>query len=689
MKIGIITFNSAHNYGAVLQVWALQEKLRSKGHEVEIINYRIPSIDNLYRVYAPKKISKFSIVNGGIHQLQWVHAWMNNSHKAIRYKKFEHFINHVLPTTKPYRSYQELLREDFDYDLLITGSDQVWNGKYTRGLSGAYFLSFGRKETKRISYAASIGKDCFDKEEKPVAKKYLKDLDYISVREEKAKRAVEELTDKPVELVLDPTLLLDRQAYDKIKKKAKFKGDYIFVHNVHLTKIDSRLNSIVEKVSEMTGLPVVNNRGDYQFKNELGKFDNGGPGEFIGVIEGAKYVITNSFHATVFSIIYGRNFITVPHFQNPDRMKYLLQMFDLQNHLIDSAAAVPDNLRTLEIDYAQVEKLKAQARVVSENYLETALNGPKMVQEEIPSGVHAKQMDYWKAPKIAMTYIKDQETLKKCSGGGTAYAFAKVIWNQGGVVVGSSFDEAQLPYYKIAETSDEAEDFFKTKYVKANPTPLFGTIQSLLESGRKVLFMGKPCEVAALYEFLGKDSDNLYTLEEQCRGVIVREVYDKYLRSVEEQFSSPIHKVDWDNKTKSANTPFVCIEFENKETFVNSERSDLLLRAMRRGMVLEEECYSCSYLKNHQSEADFTINMRVRTADMNPEGEDYLFVNTDKGLRLFAEAESQLTISEGIEPIEENPLIMKVEHHIFMDELEKGEDATTLLKKMLAKKVVF
>lgn len=689
MKIGIITFNSAHNYGAVLQVWALQEKLKSKGHEVEVINYRIPSIDNLYRVYAPKKISKLSVVNGGIHQLQWLHAWMNNSHKAIRYKKFEHFINHVLPTTKPFRSYQELLRADFDYDLLITGSDQVWNGKYTRGLSGAYFLAFGPKNAKRISYAASIGKDCFDHEEKSVAMKYLKDLDYISVREEKAKKAVEELTDKPVELVLDPTLLLDRQNYDKIKKKTKFKGDYIFVHNVHLTKIDSRLNSIVEKVSEMTGLPVVNNRGDYQFKNELGKFDNGGPGEFIGVIEGAKYVITNSFHATVFSIIYGRNFITVPHFQNPDRMKYLLQMFGLQNHLIDNASAVPDNLRTLEIDYTQVEDLKAQARVISEKFLETALNGPKTVKEDMPLGVHAKQRDYWKALTTGKTYIRDKEILKRCSGGGTSHVLAETIWNQGGVVVGTAYDEAQLPYYKIAKTSDEAEDFFKTKYVQADPAPLLESIKAFLESGKKVFFMGKPCNVAALYDFLGKDYDNLYTMEEQCRGVIAREVYDKYLRSIEEQFSSKICKVDWDNKTKSANTPFVCIEFENKETWVNSEKSDLLLRAMRRGMVQEYECYSCNNQTNHLSEADFTIHTGVRSVDMNPEGEDYLFINTDKGMQLFNDAKEQFVISEGIEPIQGNPLILKVERNIFMDELEKGEDSIALLKKMLAKKVVF
>lgn len=689
MKIGIITFNSAHNYGAVLQVWALQEKLKSKGHEVEVINYRIPSIDNLYRVYAPKKICKYEFVNNGIHRLQWVHAWMKQSHKAIRYKKFEHFINHTLPTTKPFNTYAQLLNEDFDYDVMITGSDQVWNGKYTRGLSAAYFLSFGPKEAKRISYAASIGKDCFDPEEKLVAKRYLKDLDYISVREEKAKQAVLELTDKPVELVLDPTLLLDRPAYDKIKKKTKIKGDYIFVHNVHLTKIDSRLNSIVEKVSEMTGLPVVNNRGDYQFKNELGKFDDGGPGEFIGVIEGAKYVITNSFHATVFSLIYGRNFITVPHFQNPDRMKYLLQMFGLQNHLIDSASAVPDNLRSLEIDYSQIEKKKATARVVSENFIDTSLNGPKTVVDVEPKGVHAKQNSLSQAKKIGFGYSKDDSMLKKCSGGGMIYELANIIWEQSGAVVGCSIDDNRLPYYRIALNKQDADNFFKRKLTDTDATEVFEQVKKLLDENHTVMFIGKPCKIAALYEFLGCDYEKLYTVEEKCNGVVTRDIYNCYLRSLEKKFNSRIHRIDWDNKTKSANTPFVCIEFENKETYVNSDKANLLLRALRRNMIQEYDCYVCNYSRNSVTEADITIDSAVKGEDIRDAGEDFFAINTDKGADLLRQAQCQLQIREAQNIPADKPLTLKVERNIFIRELENEEDAITLLKKMLEKRVVF
>ena len=143
MKIGIITFNSAHNYGAVLQVWALQKKLHDEGHQVEVINYRPSVIDRVYQIFEPKRISGNELVNRGCHKLQFIKAKMTNSSKAKRYKKFEKFIREVLPSTKPYHSYEALKNAEFDYDLMITGSDQVWNGNITKGINGAYFLALG------------------------------------------------------------------------------------------------------------------------------------------------------------------------------------------------------------------------------------------------------------------------------------------------------------------------------------------------------------------------------------------------------------------------------------------------------------------------------------------------------------------------------------------------------------------
>ena len=122
----------------------------------------------------------------------------------------------------------------------------------------------------------------------------------------------------------------------------------------------------------------------------------------------------------------------------------------------------------------------------------------------------------------------------------------------------------------MALKPEEASDFFKNKLTMADTIDIFPVVKQLLDENKAVMFMGTSCVVSQLYEFLGRDYDQLYTVENKCRGMIVRDVYDRYLRSLENQFSSKIGNIDWDNKTKSANTPYVCVEFENKETYVDS-----------------------------------------------------------------------------------------------------------------------
>ncbi len=733
MKIGIITFNSAHNYGAVLQVWALQEKLKNEGHQVEVINYRIPAIDNLYQVYVPRWISNNSMVNRVCHKLQYMKARVRTPEKSKRYKKFEKFIREVLPSTRPYHSYEALRNAQFDYDLLITGSDQVWNGNITRGISGAYFLAFGDENVKRISYAASIGKDAFDEEEKVVVQKYLKGLDYISVREEKAKNAVEELTDKEVDLVLDPTLLLDKEKYDKLKKPFPVKGgDYIFVHNVHLVKVDARLNAIVEEISARTGLPVVNNRADYSFKNEIAKFSEGGPEEFLGVIDGAKFVITNSFHATVFSTIYEKKFITVPHFKNPDRMRNLLQLFELENHLIAEVKDIPKDLSELDIDYAKVNELRKKARVTSEAYLQKALKGPKTVPEAItPEKKYLQSKDKFscygcglcrelspdaicmkrdeegifypqiiegqeekaketvclygnesagRAIKAAYTaHLSAEEELEVCSGGGVMKALAEEIWKQGGVVAGIGYYNSLFPEYHLAENIEEANGFFMEKYVEETFNDIFSQVKNELAKGRKVLFMGSASKVDALYHFLGKEEENLYTVQILGKALASQKVYEKYLESLEQSYGSKVVKVEFDNKIRTAQKPYTCITFASGDIYVSSAYSNLFMYAVRRGHTTRHSMYTSKYMEKGIAVADFTVKNNSTKKEAFPMGEDMLCVHTEKGEKLLSLVANQLVM----QPYEEAELKQRVPltegRTLLMNKMEQGEDMQEII----------
>ena len=157
MKIGIVTFHSAHNYGAVLQAWSLQEYLKQQGHEVEIVNLRLNVIDRIYRLTykTNRKVCSSqminNLVNSAYYYMRRGSYWIKEPGKNEKYRKFEHFIKHKLPVTKEVHTLNELQNLDLHYDALIAGSDQIWNPFFSGGKHE--FLGFVPKE-KRLSFAA-------------------------------------------------------------------------------------------------------------------------------------------------------------------------------------------------------------------------------------------------------------------------------------------------------------------------------------------------------------------------------------------------------------------------------------------------------------------------------------------------------------------------------------------------------
>ncbi len=373
MKVGIVTISSAHNYGCMLQAWGLQEYVKKLGYEVDIINLRLDCIDRLYK---PLNLYKGLKNAKRFHKIRSF-LWLNLKKKGIRanrkYKKFESFISNQLHTTTCYRSYQELLLSKVGdkYDILITGSDQVWNGAITGGLNKAFFLDFTKSSVRKLSFASSLGKTELKDYEKEFFKYYLKNFDAIAVREESAKEMLSPLTDTPIDVVVDPTLLLEAKDFDKLKKTSRYKKSYILVHVINA---DNQVRPIAEKLSKLTGLPVIHNRPDKRYSNELGRFDDAGVEEFLGLLENAEYIVTNSFHATVFAIIYRRKFFTIPHEKYPERMVHLLKTLELTEYLIQDAIELPTNPNQLDYHYDKVHELWDNQRKQSQDILKRELN---------------------------------------------------------------------------------------------------------------------------------------------------------------------------------------------------------------------------------------------------------------------------------------------------------------------------
>ena len=695
MKAGIVTFSSAHNYGAVLQVYAMQEYLKSLGIEAHVINYRPKEIDNVYKIYnvkrkAPKPIRGIKKVYK-ILKVNLTERW-----RIEKRNNFEYFINQVLNTTKPYKTLKDIQNALLQYDILIAGSDQIWNTELTKGFKPAYFLEFGKKAARRISYAASLGSNSIDEKYVVFYKRYLQNFDFISVREEEMKGILKDLTDKPITRVIDPTLLLDKKVYDALKQETKYKGkDYIYVHYIGN---DEKTYEVADKLSMTLGIPVVHNRQKGTFENELDYLFNGRPEEFISVIENAKYVVTNSFHTTVFSLIYEKDFITIPHATRPGRMKELLDMVGLSNHLVEDVRIMP-KLETLKIDYKDVKKRLLEARKASAQFLNNAIYGElpdkhdenyfktknkfncygcelckdicpvqaiEVVEDEegfkypridkdkcIKCGLCEKNCIYRKKiekeknkdfPLIYAAAYKNEEVLKNSTSGGIFTALYKYVLSKKGVVVGVEYDDNMVVQYKISDNEKDCEKFRGSKYVAANINNVRKEIKDKLEKGKLVLFTGNPCQVKALKTYLNKEYDNLYSVEILCHGVPSPKVFRLYIKYLEEKYKSKVVDFKFRDKANGWGTGkggTIRVKFENGQEVTELGKYNNLNRAFANNNILRPACYNCEFAGANDV-SDIAIGDFWGIEKIMPEfarkeknGISLIKINTKKGKELF------------------------------------------------------
>ena len=291
-SVATITFHASHNYGSVLQAYALAKVVEGEGHNVKIINYRSKQQKACYTLYKKYRGAKGVLRN--------IYQRLISGKLKRRYKGFEEFINNVLPITDEVNDEKEIKKYASVFDCYVCGSDQIWNPA-CQDFSSVYYLDFVDGK-KRIAYAPSLGKGEFNNEDKGLIKNLLKNVDYISVREKQGKELLESLTDKPVKLVCDPVILFGKQGWEKVIPEVKIKPPYMFVYFLENNHGD---RSYIDLISKTLGLKVVilnENVRDF-FKHYIKKYD-ALPLEFVSLIKNAKFVYTNSFHATAFSTMF-------------------------------------------------------------------------------------------------------------------------------------------------------------------------------------------------------------------------------------------------------------------------------------------------------------------------------------------------------------------------------------------------
>lgn len=361
-KIGILTFHNAYNFGAVLQAYALKNYLEKNSNcVVEIINYKNKEIEN--------------------EKSKWGNLLKNNIIKelirnvlTIRYnlqlnKIFSDFTNQFLKTRKEIK--KEKL-SSLDYDLYIVGSDQVWNLSLT-GNDKAYFCNFTSSNSICCTYAASTGSSVFSVKELENYKILVKNFTLISLREKELVPIFTKIApNKEVVSVLDPVFLLKQDNWNMMAKSIKKKSYVLFFCVGYNAELESTLN-FAKKLAEEENLELLylSNHDIWYKHRELNHCGAVSPCEFLGYIKNASYVVTNSFHATAFSIIFHRDFFSEVGLKRNGRIKNILELTGLEDHAIDHGKYVQKRTKT---NWLNVENRLSMERKKSYDFLKSVLD---------------------------------------------------------------------------------------------------------------------------------------------------------------------------------------------------------------------------------------------------------------------------------------------------------------------------
>lgn len=324
MKIGILTFHHTSNYGAVLQAYALSQFIQSQGHEVEIIDYQPDAANKFYW-----KAMRFLSRSGPLRIPRFN---KDAFHRYWKYHKFQSFFKRYFHLSKVRFSEREaLITYNYQYDLVICGSDQIWClDNPFRGFDPSFFLDFVTSKTgsRTASYAASCGSTNSFGDKKDKISQLINQIGDISVRDANSLRLVQQDCGREATLVLDPTFLGN---YQQLIVRHPIRNKYLLLYqHGSLTEAEENL---IRHVAHEQNLVIVS-VGNHSLLAKY-NFVAADPREWLGLFSKAEHIFTNTFHGTIFSLIFRRNFTVLARQSKQNKIQDLLSRFGIEHHILN------------------------------------------------------------------------------------------------------------------------------------------------------------------------------------------------------------------------------------------------------------------------------------------------------------------------------------------------------------------
>lgn len=363
MEIGIITMHSVVHYGSVLQAYATQKIFESLGHHAVIINYCYPNkwqVDHGMSIFKPSLKTKLAQLLG------------LKPHNRKR-RKILHFMKRHYHLTRKIKDINELENKIPKFDIYISGSDQIWNPRFTCA-DPAYFFAFLPKGANIMSLSSSFACKSLDSEIAVKYKEYLLRYKFISVRENHGVKIVNDLLHKTPEITLDPTLMISAKQWREFIKPSHNKGEYIFMYVLdyafnpkpYIFKLAHYFyTQYNKKVISNIAIPA-----EYKIPHTV--CDGAGIEEFLTLIDHSFLTITSSFHGLAFSVNFGKPVIGVVKDDSDDRLSSLLNSLNLEA-CIAKIGTPFENISPF-YDFDKEQKKLIKLREITSSYLNTALS---------------------------------------------------------------------------------------------------------------------------------------------------------------------------------------------------------------------------------------------------------------------------------------------------------------------------
>lgn len=552
-------------------------------------------------------------------------------------------------------------------------------------------------ECNKVAFASSFGVATIPNNQTKKTREYLNRIQHISVREESGQKIVKELTGREVPILLDPTMIITKEEWDKSIPDNKIIGeDYIFCYFLGNNPTHRKE---AQELSESTGLKIVTLRhlDEYIPRDEsfgdIAPYDVG-PAEFVNLIRHARYVCTDSFHGSVFSIIYHIPFISFNRFAegNNSRNSRLDTLF----HNIGLSRRFNKNIvdeMLQPINYKKVDKRIQELRLFAHNFIVQALcledseetqcskenereehvicpkekcTGCEACASVCPKYAITIELDdcgFYRpfidnalcircnscnricpinktpivyGPTQAFAYQNSDEIRFNSTSGGFFNALANRIIDEGGVVCGAAFDSDMVLKHVFADSKESLSPLQRSKYVQSSMNGVYKRIEDYLNSGRKVLFAGVGCQAAAIRNFIG-ENENLIVLDVVCYGVPSSGLFQDWIRYLSNKYDK-VQDVRFRDKSYGYATPNVRVIFQNGKYIESTRDSSIYAHLFFRNLSIRESCYDCHF-KSIDRASDITlgdlwsINNYYPSMDDN-KGTTVAFAHTKKGLEL-------------------------------------------------------